>query len=55
MFSALLTPNFMRSFGTIGRVIFEICLYVRTYGRTDVQTTEGAYFIDPFGFQPETN
>ena len=29
--------------------------YAFMYGRADVQTTEGAYFIDTFGFQPENN
>ena len=34
MFSALLSPNFMPSFGKIVGAVFEICRYVRTHPRT---------------------
>ena len=50
MFLALLSPNFMPSFGKIVGAVFEICRYARTHARTD-----GGYFTAPFGFQPGTN
>jgi hypothetical protein len=34
MFSALLSPNLMPSFGKIVGVVFDICRHVRTHGRT---------------------
>ena len=38
MFSALLSPNFMPSFGKIVGAVFEICRDARTYVRTDART-----------------
>ena len=54
MFSALLSPNFMPSFGKIVGAFFEICRDVRTYVRTYV-CTDGAYFIDPRFCKTATN
>ena len=53
MFLALLSPNFMPSFGKIVGADLEIARSERTYVRTYVRT-HGGYFTAPFGFQPGT-
>jgi hypothetical protein len=56
MFSALLSPNFMPSFGKIVGADFEICRYPQTHGRTYGRTHGGYLLIDPrFGNRRPTS
>jgi hypothetical protein len=54
MFSALLSPNFLPSFGKIVGANFELCRHSRTDASTDART-DGGYLVDPFGLQPKNS